>query len=203
MVVAYVPFSNGPELANSDYQITVERGTALAGAFETAKDGELKQFWNTKFVDKEKSLNGGLQKAISLVLSENYAFFEGRAYTYSSQEYATCQILDTNFVLLKNNLAFPVSKSSPYKTAFNFALLKMKENGELIKIRNKYARIPPNCAGSKGRTLGFESVPFPFLVFMLGLLLSLFSLLSEVLFKHPISSGFILKMTEQKFEFTN
>ena len=187
VVIPSLPFTNADEFLRSPFQLTLVEGTALASALETASTGNLKSIWDTKVKDKKKSLKPDLSAAMDLLSREQYALFEGQPLVESQSEYSDCTIVDTGFVLMSFDLAFPVAKKSPYKELFNQAMLKSKENGAIFRIKQRYKIIPPTCGGSKGSSLGFETLGFAFGTFVAGPILAVLSLMIEAVYKRKLS----------------
>ena len=181
VVIPSIPFKNGAELLQSPYQITLVRDTALHAVFESANSGHLKKLWNTKFADKEKSLKTTEEEVLAMVKGDNYAWFEAAAFVRSLPEYKDCSITDTGYVLVSFDNAFLIAKDSPFEDIFNHAITKIQESGELDRIKAKYWIKEPDCGGAKGRSLGFDSLGFAFLVFAIGPLLSGILLIGEIM----------------------
>ena len=163
----------------SPYQITLVKDTGLHSAFEIATSGTLKTLWDTKFAEKEKSL----QNNIAVMKGDKFALFERRTIVRSQPEYKDCSITDTGYVLMSFDNAFPVAKNSPFKELFNHALTKIQESGELHKIKENYRIQEPDCGGAKGNSLGFDRLGFAFVVFAIGPILAGILLLGEIIKK--------------------
>ena len=180
VVIPSIPFSNGAELIQSPYQITIVKGTALTSAFESAVSGELKILWDSKFINKEKSMKNNISGLIEPVKNEKYALFEGDIYIKSLPEYKDCSIVDTGYQLFSFKLGFLIAKNSPFTDIFNYALSKLQESGELNRIKRKYRSKEPECGQAKGRSLGFDTIGFAFAVFVFGPVLAGICFLGEI-----------------------
>ena len=151
-------------------------------AFETSRSGHLKLFWDTKFLEKDKSLKDTLSEAISVTITEpNFALFEGVPLVKSQREYQQCLLMDTGYTLMTFDLAFPVAKNSPLKDVLNYALVQLKEHGEWDRIKRKYLVQEPKCGPSKGSSLGFDRLSLAFTVILVGFLSAGIMLVCEVL----------------------
>ena len=66
-------------------------------------------------------------------------------------------------------------------------MLKSKENGAIFRIKQRYKIIPPTCGGSKGSSLGFETLGFAFGTFVAGPILAVLGLMIEAVYKTKLS----------------
>ena len=183
--VPKVPFQNMDELISSSYQITLRKDSSWEAAFKNAIDGPFKDAWETKFVDKDLSLQSGFSEMMSLVMTGEYAMYNYLSSVRTLEEFKDCKITDAGFSLKKIYVAFAVQKNSPYREPLNRALTKMLENGEAERIKNKHLGKVPECAeNGKGKPMGLASVVFPIGICFLGMCGSVLLLLWELVVSH-------------------
>ena len=70
-----VPFENMEELIGSSYQITTMKDSSWQTEFQCALDGPFKTAWETKFENKELSLQSDPKEMIKLTMSGAYAMY--------------------------------------------------------------------------------------------------------------------------------
>ena len=140
-----IPFNNLESLIDSEYQITLLKDSSMQHVFESAKSGPYRKAWKTKFMEKDLSLQIETKSMLDLVLAGKVALYEGLNSAMAFREYQECLVKDVGFTLNEVNLAFALSKDSPFKEAFNRALMKMIENGQLKKIQVKNSKHVLDC----------------------------------------------------------
>ena len=183
IILPETPFDSLQGLIDSPYQITTLGDTYLSKVWFEADDDSslLKAIANTKFLDKDASLKKTEQEAIAQTMTDLYALFFFNGVGINLQEYKDCKLDDVGFPVSKINLAFAFPKTSPYRDIFNHGLQKMMESGEIDRIRQKHKPEARICGGGgKGKTLGFKNIILVFLILGLGLLLSIVSLVVEI-----------------------
>ena len=150
-----------------------------------AIDSPFRDAWETKFVDKDLSLQSGISEMMSLVMTGEYAMYNYLSSIRTLEDYKDCKITDVGFSLKKIYLAFAVQKNSPYREPLIRALTKMLENGEVERIKNKHLGKVPECGESgKGKPIGIASVVFPIGICFLGMCGSVLSLVWELVVSH-------------------
>ena len=182
-----IPFRSGAELVESPYQVCIEKDTSVHSLLESAASGIFKEIWDTKFENKDKSLSDkNIDERLSLINNEKFALLEDINVVQALLGYKDCSISDTGYILLYYDIAFPFQKNSAFKDLFNHALIKMKESGELHRIQKRYKPKPPDCGGGKGRSLGFDTIGFAFVIFCIGPVLAVLILVGENITKQSL-----------------
>ena len=102
-----------------------------------------------------------------------------------SSPYFPCQMAGVGPVFGLKPAAFALQKNSPLLELFNYALLRLKENGLFDKIVRRWttARILPDCDWEGDSRLGLEPTFGIFLILLLGIGCSSGLLLGEFLGK--------------------
>ena len=137
--------------------------------------------WNTKFVDKEKSLKKTEEEIVKPGLSGKYAIYLAYTTLTNLQEYKSCLLEGTDLHVNKIPLAFALRKNSPYLDIFNLGMQRMLESGELARIARKHRTMKPKCNDSgKGKSLGFKNIILVFLIFGGGVCISILIFLTEI-----------------------
>ena len=184
------------ELIASPYQITLLKDSSYQTEFETAEDGPMKKAWNTKFSNKDLSLQIDPKKMMTYVMSGDYVMYDSYSTIRASQEFQDCKITDIGFSLSKVEFAFALPKNSPFQKPFNSALRKMEESGELMRIRKHTSEDNQDCEeNTHGNPIGIENVIFPVIVYMIGLSLAMVLLVMETL----ANRSFIFTNIQSKF----
>ena len=129
--IPLVPFTSLEGILSTPYQITLLKDSSYENMFKTASKEPLKTIWNTKFIDKEKSLLKTPEEMIPLILTGDYAMYETYGAFQNFEETKDCRITDVGFHVIRNDFAFPIPKSSPYGEVLNFVMRKMIETGIL------------------------------------------------------------------------
>ena len=169
------------ELISSSYQITILKDSYWETEFKNALDGPFKAAWDTKFLNKEESLQSDFSSMMTLVRTGRYAMYNYLPSIKTLEEFKECKISDVGFSLKQIYLAFALQKNSPYKEVLNRALSKMLENGEIGRFKSKDLEKVPECAeNGRGKSLGFETVVFPIGIFLVGIGCSLLLFFSEL-----------------------
>ena len=182
IVVPETPFKSLEELLDSTYGITAVGDSFYSKFWSAAEDGGIvSAIYKTKMLKDEASFKLNEQEALDQIMSGKYAYFTILAGSKNLPEYKECKIEDVGFSVGKSDSALGFPKTSPYRDLFNYEMRKMMERGELGRIEQKYKPEGLSCGGGgKGRTLGFENIILVFLIFGLGLLLSIVSFLLEL-----------------------
>ena len=92
-----VPFQSLDELIASPYQITLLKDSSYQTEFETAEKGSLKKAWNTKFSDKEHSLQTDPKIMMSYVMAGKFVMYDSYSAIRSLKEFQDCKITDAGF----------------------------------------------------------------------------------------------------------
>ena len=70
-----VPFQNMKDLIGSSYQITTLKDSSWQARFQSALDGPFKTAWETKFENKELSLQSDPKEMIRLIMTGKFAMY--------------------------------------------------------------------------------------------------------------------------------
>ena len=188
------------ELIDSFYQITLLKDSSYQTEFEVAKDGILKSAWETKFLDKSRSLLTNPKEMMNLVVTGDFVMYDSYSAIKALKEYQECKITTIGFFVSKVEFAFALPKGSPYRQLFNDVLRRMEESGDLMRIRKQNSGGDPQCVVDQhGHPIGIENLMFPISIFILGLFISLLLLALElILHKCCPESINLLGKVEQK-----
>ena len=66
-------------------------------------------------------------------------------YLRSTQEYVDCKIIKTPGKYDNKPWAIGYQKNSPYAEMFDYHIEKMRQNGVIDNIQNKYKALPQQC----------------------------------------------------------
>ena len=70
-----IPFQTMDELIASPYQITLLKDSSWEGNFRNSLDGPFKRAWETKFANKELSLQSNIKAMIQEVMTNDYVLY--------------------------------------------------------------------------------------------------------------------------------
>ena len=81
------------------------------------------------------------------------------------------------------DIGFPISKGSPYKIFLEQAIKDITESGKLERLQKKWMKPKPDCAPIllTGKVLNFQKLAGPFMVFIVGLVLTIFVVIAEII----------------------
>ena len=191
--VPAIPFRSSIEFLHSPYQITLIKDSSYQEFFEKSKIEPFKTAWDTKFVDKTKSLKKSLKEMVPLIETGEYAMFEVLSSTRTLQEYKECKITDSGFFVNKMSFAFTLQKNSQFTQLFNYGMRKMIEHGNLKRILVKNQPGRPSCNDKKkGISLGLSNIAFAFFVLLVGAVCGLLLFLLEKISNPVLRLTFIL-----------
>ena len=187
VVENHLPFTTLEELVTSPYQVTTLGDSYYQEVWQKGHSTLSKKIWNTKFVDKERSLKKTEREVIDEALSGNSAIYLFHTTLSNLKEYKTCLLQDTTLLVNKIDLAFALPKNSPYLEVFNLAMQGMMESGELERIHRRHRTKEPTCSDpGKGNPLGFENILLVFLILVCGTCASLVICLLESCLKKKL-----------------
>ena len=87
------------------------------------------------------------------------------------------------------DVGFPISQGSPYRIFLDQAIKDITEDGQLERMQKIWTKPKPDCSPIllTGKVLTLQKLAGPFLVFILGLVLTLFVMMAEMVLeiKHP------------------
>lgn len=87
-------------------------------------------------LNEEVSLLSSRATGFNYVLDKDYAYLDdGVINNYNAQKNCEVESIEQNFGVKHFSLGFP--KGAPYRGDINRALLELKEDGTLDKLRNK------------------------------------------------------------------
>ena len=157
------------------------RDSYLQAFWESAKENKFAEIWNTKFLDKDRSLKATEAGVVAETLSGDYAMYHFHHSAKRHPEYAKC-LIQPAFVFSTAGIGFAFPKNSPNKAIFDHALRKMKENGELDRIQKKNKIEEPRCGQSKkGEALGFRKLCLVFVIIVVGISASVVLFVAELI----------------------
>ena len=188
-----VPFRSLAELIASPYQVTTLADSSYQDIWERGSSNTYQDVWNTKFVDKEKSLKKTEEEAVQQALSGQYAIYLMHTTLTNLQQYKSCILEGTDLFVDKIDLAFALRKNSPYLDVFNLEMQRMFESGELERIARRHRTKKPTCNDSgKGKPLGFTNIILMFVIFSGGVCFSIVIFIGELFLSHK-NYGFMRK----------
>ena len=111
--------------------------------------------------------------------SEKYAFFYGSVVVYEMTK-DNCDFIDIPFDVKNNPVALVWKKHLPHRHFFDYFIKKLKENGQIDKILNKWKPVRSDCGtGGDFESMGLENIVSAFAMMGAGLVLALFILWGE------------------------
>ena len=89
------------------------------------------------------------------------------------------------------DIGFPISKGSPYKIFLEQAIKDITESGKLERLQKKWMKPKPDCSPIllTGKVLNFQKLAGPFMVFIVGLVLTFFTMIAEVIVANVIQNN--------------
>ena len=79
------------------------------------------------------------------------------------------------------DIGFPISQGSPYRVFLEQAIKDITERGKLERLQKKWMKPKPDCSPVlvSGKALDFKKMAGPFMVFLFGLVISIFVMVVE------------------------
>lgn len=79
------------------------------------------------------------------------------------------------------DIGFPISQGSPYRIFLEQAIKDITERGKLERLQKKWMKPKPDCGPVlvSGKALDFKKMAGPFMVFLFGLVISIFVMVVE------------------------
>ena len=107
---------------------------------------------------------------MNLVMRENFVMYESITSVRASEEFQSCKVSTIGFSMSRIEYAFALPKRSPLRKAFNRALSRMAESGELPRITRGKTGEKQACDEErrKGRPIGINNLIFPIGIYMAG-----------------------------------
>ena len=169
--VAHIPFLSLDSLTKSEYQITLFRDSSFEDEFKTATTGPFQNAWETKFVDKERSLQADIGSMLDLVMEEKYVMYEGLRTATTFKEFQQCLVRDVGFTLTETDYAFGLAKDSEFKGAFSKALNNMGEHGHITRMQLKGSNSDEWChKKEKEPPMNLENVKMALSILVCGII---------------------------------
>ena len=84
------------------------------------------------------------------------------------------------------DVGFPISQGSPYRIFLDQAIKDITEDGQLERMQKIWTKPKPDCSPIllEGKVLTVEKLAGPFLVFIIGLALTLFVAVAEMVISY-------------------
>ena len=180
MLVSYLstrfivlPFTNMKELlTNTDYRITMLRGTIQEDYFKASSDPVLKQAYYERIEPYLDEYDEFFDKQTIMEelphMDESLALFNEFLWTSYKASYKNCEVISIPAKYMINHVAFGYQKHSPYQGIFDHYIKEMREKGALKQILIKYQTGIPVCPDLSGKALGFESCFSAFVILLSG-----------------------------------
>ena len=167
------PFRYLEELMSSSYQITTYKDSAYYSYWKNKSE----EFGANLFKDVKKSLKDTEDEIFNEVVTGRYTTFLPDLTIKRHPFYKSGQIEPT-YSYSKLSIGFAFPKKSKLRLMFDEALKRMTENGELERIKAKHRWKDPEIK-TKSKALELRKLCMPFLILIVGLATSLFSLAIE------------------------
>lgn len=166
------------EVLNSNVEFGTISGGSSQKFYETAPEGSIqKRIWSTKMKKNfDRVMTTTTDEGLYQVATRpSYVYSIYSSIGFSSSLYP-CSIRDVGGVFNLKSLAFALRKNSPFTDVFNFALMRLKENGLMDKIIRKWIknRWEADCkAENSDAALGLEPLFSLFGLLLLGVCISI------------------------------
>ena len=110
--------------------------------------------------------------------NQQFALFENSDLVYLDSEYINCEIISLPKKYKPHVLSMTMQKNLPYKNAFNYFVVKLKENGVIDQILNQYKNSKDQkCHDLNGLPIGWTQVISAFCLLLFGFVGALISFL--------------------------
>ena len=107
-----------------------------------------------------------------------FALFENSDLVHLNSEYINCEIISLPKKYKPHGLSMTMRKNLPYKDAFNYFVVKLKENGVIDQILNEYKNSKvQKCHDLNGLPIGWPQVISAFCLLLFGFVGALISFL--------------------------
>ena len=173
-------------LYHPSYQLVLRKGTASVQYFEDSEEWPHKQLWESQLKNKTVAYVDRILDAESLLLKEKkYVYFDIISKVERIFESYPCNIIRSQNTYFQRPVALAFKKNSHYLGLFNHKLGQYKESGiiaNMVSLKESPKGVV-TCPSYKNIAIGYESVFSAFVVFTMGLMLSVVYLIFEVMYK--------------------
>ncbi|XP_076245602.1 glutamate receptor ionotropic, kainate 2 [Calliopsis andreniformis] len=189
------PFSNVDELAKKK---TIKYGAKAGGAtfnyFKDSNYSTYKEMYEYMLENADEVLPPDNDAGLKKVLREDYAFLmESSSIEYIVERY--CNVTQVGGLLDAKGYGIAMKKHSPYRHALNTAVLKLQQSGLITELKTKWwtqkrggGRCREDGGGSAAEELDLDNVGGVFLVLTVGVALSFFYTLFELVWEVFLTS---------------
>jgi hypothetical protein len=164
-------------LTQPGYQLILRSGTASVQYFSDATKTPHKEIWDNLLKNKSMAYVDEITKAERLLLeNKNYVYFEIAMQTEPIFENYPCNIIRADQTYFHRSFALGLQKNSPYLNIFNHKIRKYVESGVLANTgaMKKNPKGTVTCPSDTVESVGYETIFFAFILFGIGLALSVF-----------------------------
>ncbi|CAL4062375.1 unnamed protein product, partial [Meganyctiphanes norvegica] len=183
-----LPFTDLNTMYNAKtYSFSIPIGSAIENIFRDATIPLYKSIWNEMVVPNPYGVIK-YQDALEHVLKEQMAFIGARA---SQEHNFNCNYLILPGTYFKTARSWPMAPNSTLYNTFSYYLMRVVETGSLDHLRNKWKDRIPDCAAEDHSQLDLAHVISAFSILLLGITLSLFVLILEIICKRYYSKRHI------------
>ncbi|XP_076178431.1 glutamate receptor ionotropic, kainate 2 isoform X2 [Ptiloglossa arizonensis] len=184
------PFSNVEELAKKK---TIKYGAKDGGStlmfFKESNYSTYKEMYDYMMENAEDVLPPDNDSGLKKVLREDYAFLmESSSIEYITERY--CNVTQIGGLLDAKGYGIAMKKYSPYRHALNTAVLKLQQSGLITELKTKWwtqkrggGKCREDGGGSMAEELDLDNVGGVFLVLTVGVALSFFYTVFELLWE--------------------
>ena len=169
---AFYPIASFEDILHSDFDLGTVEGTNTQTYFEQGPEGSVrKSVWSSV---QDNLMGNNDQGILQMLKDEHFAFFM-YASSGKASEYYPCHIVDVGEPYMKVNEAIAFQKNSSLREIFDFQLVKMRENGFLSKINQKWQSDNSgmaDCHQFSDLDLGYEELMGIFMILCLGMIFS-------------------------------
>ena len=161
-------------------------GTSIVQEFEFAQEWPYKQIWETQLQSNEEAYVHSFKEAETLMIkNKKYVYFEIINQVENSMENYPCDIVRSSKTYFQRPAALGFRKNSPYLSLFNYKLGMYKQSGVLSNLASikRHSTYTAGCQGNQTLSVTYKQVFSAFLVFGIGIGISLLNAIIEFLFK--------------------
>ena len=169
-----------------NYQLILWNGTSIVQEFEFAQEWPYKQIWETQLQSNEEAYVHSFKEAETLMIkNKKYVYFEIINQVENSLENYPCDIVRSSKTYFQRPAALGFRKNSPYLSLFNYNLGMYKQSGVLSNLASikRHSTYTADCQGNQTLSVTYKQVFSAFLVFGIGIGISLLNAIIEFLFK--------------------
>ena len=195
----YMPFRTLEELEKtSNYKLVVAKGFSQLDMFRSSNEYPYKDIWVKKMQPYAQDFPL-VYDLVETMKNDPFSVVYVDAYQIDNNEsYLSCDVVDTGVNIRTTQLAWSVSKNSPFYSAFSYHLAKLQEIGGVDKYSEAYKESDKMCPYYSGKPLPIKQCYTAFIVLISGICSCLIWLILEKLVPQNWIERFLSPKNENK-----